>query len=61
MRIAWLGAASLLVECEEGSLLFDPYLKALSEGLSACKKKLLISWWTGKQAPPPWSLSPVFA
>ena len=33
MRIAWLGAASLLVECEEGSLLFDPYLKALSEGL----------------------------
>ena len=38
MRIAWLGAASMLVECEEGSLLFDPYLKALSEGLPACEK-----------------------
>ena len=33
MRIAWLGTASLLIEGEEGSILFDPYLRSFSAGL----------------------------
>lgn len=33
MRISWLGTASLLIEGEEGRLLFDPYLKSFSTGL----------------------------
>ena len=35
--------------------------KALLKGELSLSKKVLTSWWTGKQAPPPLPPSPVFA